>query len=128
LKNTQRSDGRYTAPVSIEADSGRAVEAPQDEYVFSVGSVGNPLRIIWRRLWLIVLVGVAVAGATVWYDYQQTPTYSASIKLLIGQDTSVVSNISSLQGEAQGLEAITKTMASAIATRPVAEATVEQLD
>jgi protein tyrosine kinase modulator len=123
-----RPNGRsYGAPTNAQAGSATPGEASQDEYVLSVR---DPLRVIWRRLWVVVLVAVAVAGATVWYDLQQTPTYTASAKLLVGQATDNASNLSAsnLSQEAQGLVAIAKTLSSALETRPVAEAAISRLN
>jgi capsular polysaccharide biosynthesis protein len=109
---------------------GTDVETSQHELVLSVG---DPLRILRRRLWVIVLVAIVFTGSAVGYSLLQTPTYRASVKILIGQELTnapadYVPNPGNLSGEVQGLEKITQTMASAVTTRPVAEGVIERLD
>jgi capsular polysaccharide biosynthesis protein len=74
------------------------------------------------------MVGVAVAGATVLYDLQQEPSYKSSTKILVGQDANSTSAVGNLDAESKGLASVAKTMAGAVKTRPVAEATIERLD
>ncbi len=94
-----------------------------------MASQSNPIRTIWRRLWLIALVVVVLVGAAAAFSYWQTPTYRASIKVLIGQEEPQASNyIPNLQTEVMGLENLTGTMAQAIDTRPVAQDVVDRLD
>ncbi len=98
-------------------------EALQDEYGLAVKDL---LGVLWRRLWVIVLVAVLLAGSAVGFDLLQTPTYKASIKILVGQKQEG-STPGSLGGEVEGLQQITKTMAEAVETRPVAEAVIREL-
>jgi uncharacterized protein involved in exopolysaccharide biosynthesis len=52
----------------------RTVEADvaEDEYVFSLRPL---LGVIWKRLWIIVLVMVLFSGVAVGLSLQQTPPY-----------------------------------------------------
>lgn len=79
----------------------------------------DPLKVIWQRLWIIVLSGLTLAGAVGGFSLYQTPTYEASIKLLIGQKPDSDS-INDLANEVQGLQGITSTMVEAVNTRPIA--------
>jgi capsular polysaccharide biosynthesis protein len=107
----------------VETGSEMAVKAPQDEYVLSISDL---LQVIWRRLWIIVLVTTIFVGAAIGFDFLQSPTYEASIKILVGQEQSTETN--NLQGEIEGLQQLTMTMEEAVKTRPVAETVVQQLD
>jgi capsular polysaccharide biosynthesis protein len=85
------------------------------------------IRIVRRRLWVIVLVGVIFAGVAAGFSFLQTPTYEASIKILIGQKQS--SDIPpDLGNEVAGLQQLTGTMVEAVQTRPVAEGVIQRLD
>jgi capsular polysaccharide biosynthesis protein len=57
----------------------------------------------------------------------QTPTYEASVRILIGQKNPDT-RVSSLAGDVQGLQQLTPTIAKAVTTFPVAQAVTEQLD
>jgi capsular polysaccharide biosynthesis protein len=95
------------------------------------GSKYSPQRIlqtIRRRMWTIVLVAVVTTGAALGFSMLQTPTYEASVQILVGQKVTGgkypnpgVANVSDLQEVAQ-------TVAQAVPTTPIAEAVVEQLD
>lgn len=110
-------------------NAGSAPEAPagssQDEYLLSLGDL---LRVLWRRLWVIVLSAVLLTGAAVGYSLGQTPIYEASIKILVGQEQRSSEVPSQLGSDVQGLQQLTLTVSEAVATRPVAEAVVERLD
>jgi capsular polysaccharide biosynthesis protein len=86
----------------------------------------NPIRVLWQRLWIIVVVTALVVGLAVGFTYMQTPTYGASIKILVGQKQGSATD--NLATEVQGLQGITETVATAISTRPVAQGVVQQLD
>ena len=90
-------------------------------------SVKDLLQIVWRRLWVIVLVATVLTGAAVGVSLLQTPTYAASIKIFVGQEVKDDTG-TSLGGDVAGLQQLTQTMTQAIDTRPVAEAVIERLD
>lgn len=86
-------------------------------------SLKDLLGVVRRRAWLIALLALLMAGATMAYSLLlQTPKYEATIKILIGQDASGNPDTrSSIGDEVQGLLQFTGTMAEAVDTRSVAE-------
>ncbi len=102
-----------------------AEEAFQGAYAF--WSLGELLGVLRKRLWLIGLVAIVLAGIAVSISLTQTPKYEASIKILVGQEEGGDTPAGGLGGEVQGLQQITQTMAEGIVTRPVAEAAIRQL-
>jgi len=91
-------------------------------------SFGNLFRVVWKRLWVIVLVTVLLTGAAVGYSLGQTPIYEASIKILVGQEQRTSEAPSQLGSDVQGLQQLTLTVSEAVGTRPVAEAVIERLN
>src|SRR5215212_10444121 len=95
------------------------------------GSTYSPQRVLQtlrKRMWTIVLVAVVTTGAALGFSMLQTPTYEASVQILVGQKVPGgkypnpgVANVSDLQEVAQ-------TVAQAVPTTPIAEAVVERLD
>lgn len=94
---------------------------------YSTVSQVDPFKVIWRRLWIIVLTGLALTGVVTGFSFYQTPTHEASIKLLIGQkpDSDATGD---LANEVQGLQGITSTMVEAVNTRPVAYGVIRRAD
>lgn len=90
-------------------------------------ALSNPLQVIRRRLWVIMLVAVVSAGVATGFSLWQTPEYEASIKILVGQEQ-VRGASDNIQDEVQGLQQLTATMAEAIRTRPVAQDVIGRLD
>ncbi len=95
----------------------------EDEPVFPLRQI---LRVVWQRLWIIVLVASVLVGAVMLYGLVKTPVYEASTKILIGQQQREASG--SLGSEVMGLQQLTQTMAQAVPTRPVAEAVIREED
>jgi capsular polysaccharide biosynthesis protein len=85
------------------------------------------VRVLWRRLWLIIVVTVIIVGGAIGFGFTQTPTYEASTKLLVGQQQNA-GDPYNLAGDVQGLQLLTKTLATAVNTRPVAQVVIRQLD
>lgn len=110
--------------MNIETRPGTTVEAPEDEYVISLGEL---LQVMWKRLWVILLAAVVLTGAAVGYSLGQTSIYEASITILVGQEQTD-GPVSQLGSDVQGLQQITQTVADLVDTRPVAEAVIEELD
>lgn len=127
LKNGRKHADR----TGIEIALGAAVEALQDE---NVVSVRDPLRVLWRRLWVIVLAMIVAVGLAVGFSLLQEPTYTASSKLLVKQEeadppANAPNNLiipGSLAGDVAGLRDITGTVMHAVDTRPVVAAAVLQ--
>lgn len=111
--------------MSVDPAPSRPVEAPEDEYVLSIGEV---LRVVWRRLWVVLLVAVLLTGAAVGYSLGQTPIYQASIQILVGQKQTNDEIPSQLGSDVMGLQQLTQTMAEAVDSRPVAEEVIDRLD
>lgn len=86
-------------------------------------SVERVWQILLRRVSAIILVTIVVTGSALGFSLAQTPTYEASIKILVGQkiteDTSFTTDVADLQE-------LTLTVAQAVQTLPVAQAVVEQ--
>jgi capsular polysaccharide biosynthesis protein len=92
------------------------------------GSTPSPRRIaqiLRRRLWTIVLVVVVLTGSALAFSLYQTPTYEASIKILVGQKSRAKTNLNS---SIQGLHGFTLTVARAVPTTPIAQGVVERLN
>lgn len=90
-------------------------------------SLGDVLRIVWKRLLVVALLTVLVTSVAVGYSLGQTPVYEASIKILVGQkEQSEIPG--GLGGDVQGLQQLTQTMAEAVDSRPVAQAVTEKMD
>jgi len=115
--------GAHTSAMGMGHQPSAPAETSQDEYLFSLEAI---FRVIRRRLWVIVLVPLLLTGAAVGYSLYQTPTYEASIKIMIGQ--SQESGSADLSSEVLGLQQLTQTMAAAVNTRPVAETVIERQD
>lgn len=82
------------------------------------------LQIIWRRKFNVLLIVILLVGATVGFTLVQTPTYVASIKLLVSQEKGV----NEVPTDVVSLQELTPTVAEVIGTRPVAEAVIRELD
>jgi protein tyrosine kinase modulator len=82
------------------------------------------LRTLLRHVSVIVLVTTVVTGSAVGFSLLQTPTYEASVKILVGQKSTEVAN---LGGEVSGLQELTLTVARAVPTVPIAQGVVERL-
>ena len=89
------------------------------EHIFSLGDL---LRAIWRRLWVVVLVATVLVAGAVGFSLTQTPVYEGSIKILIGQKR----GITETRNDVMGLQQLTLTMAEGVSTRPVTEAVIRQ--
>ncbi len=90
-------------------------------------SLRDLLEVLWRRLWVILLVLTVFAGAAVGFSLAQTPMYEASIRVLIGQAPASVPQ-GNLGGDIEGLRRLTQTMAEAVGTRPIANEVIDRLD
>jgi capsular exopolysaccharide synthesis family protein len=121
-----RENGKvYTTPMGTEPGlkpgPGMPVETAEDEYILSLRDF---LRVIRRRLWVISMVAIVLTGATVAFNLVQKPMYEASIRILVGQERGTSET---LAVGVYDLQALTQTMASGVSSRPVAEATIQQL-
>ncbi len=125
MHNSQSNGRGHVASVSYAVNpNGTFAETNEDG---STVSPRNPLRGIWQRLWMIVLIVVVLVGSAVVVSNYQTPTYKATVRVLIGQDEEATYT-PNLQTEVMGLQLLTKTMAQAVASRTVAQDVTERLD
>ncbi len=120
--NGSRPNGTRTLEVSKEPyASGGAFE----------GAYGPSLKelfgVVRKRLWLLVLAAITLAGIAVGFSILQTPTYEASIRILISQEGEPSGNPGSLEGEVSGLQQLTQTMTEAVNRPPITGAVIEQL-
>jgi capsular polysaccharide biosynthesis protein len=94
---------------------------PEDQQPLSVGDVAQILR---RRLWVLILVPLAISGTALAFSLLQTPTYEASATVLVGQQQG--------QGDSparvEELQALIPSALEIITTRPVAEEATSGLD
>jgi receptor protein-tyrosine kinase len=118
LYGSEVNGKRYPAPREAELGQAMTGVATEGEYI----SLGDLLRVIWRRRWFVLLVPLVVTGAVVGFSFAQTPVYQASIKILIGQE----SGITQVPNEAVGLQMVTQTMVGGVSSRPVAKAVIRQ--
>ena len=125
LSNSQLNGRGHTAIESFGMDQDdRLSEMLKDP---QVGYQVNPIQVLWRRLWVIVLVTCLVMGLAAGFTYMQPPTYQSSITILVGQDLNNGSP-ENLLNEVQGVASAVETVAVAINTTPVAKGVVEKLD
>lgn len=97
----------------------------EGDYTYSLMDV---FQLLQRRVWLIALVTIVLTGAVTAYSLIKTPTYEASVKILVGQDTSR-SGPGGLESNVVGLQKLTDTMSEAVnSSRTIAEAVTERLD
>lgn len=102
----------------------RKPDVEEEQQLFPLGDI---LRIVWKRLWVVVLMAFIIVQAVVGYSFVRPPTYEASILILVGQEKDNDTS-DSLGSDVQGLQQITQTMTEAVGTRPVAEAVIRRLD
>ncbi|MBA3474714.1 MAG: polysaccharide biosynthesis tyrosine autokinase [Rubrobacter sp.] len=92
----------------------------EDDYVISLRDV---FRILWKRAWLIVLVAVLALGLAVGLSLWQTPQYQSSITILVGQERGLIGPT----GDPNRLLTLSETIATAVASLPVAKGVDEKL-
>jgi len=125
LRNSQLNGRGHTAAVGPGLDQddilGGILDGPQASYQV------NPIQVLRRRLWVIILVACIVVGLATGFTFMQTPTYRASTTILIGQELGRGA-IDNLYNEVQGVQSTTETVTAAITTDPVAEGVIDRLD
>jgi receptor protein-tyrosine kinase len=107
--------------MAIPSRQNLSLEAAEDEKVISFNDF---FRVVWKRIWIVVLTIIVAVGIAVALSSLQTPQYEASIRILIRQEGGIVDT----PMNAGGLRDLTATMAKAVDTRPVAEETIRRLD
>src|SRR5215208_2915862 len=125
LQNSRLNGKMNTVPANTgTVPNSLSAGGTEVEYLFSPMEF---LRVLRRRLWIILVVAIMLAGLAVGLSFVQTPTYVASTLVLVGEKGTNIPS-PNLEGEVQGLQGSTETMARAVDTRPVAKAVVERLD
>ena len=95
----------------------------------TIPSLRSLFRLLWRRKWVLFLTLDIVVGTAVGLSLFQPPSYEATSKVLVGQQQPKQADSVSLDGSnIQGLQMVTQTMTVAIASEPIAESVVQQLD
>lgn len=112
---------RHAVPMIGDYDAGWSAGAHQGQEALSVRDL---LGTLWKRLWIIALVTILVAGAATGYGLTQTPKYQASIKVLVGQGQGLTPDSNAVIG----LQQLTQSMAELAYTRSVADAVIQNLD
>jgi capsular polysaccharide biosynthesis protein len=97
-------------------------EAPIEPYDISLRDL---LLSIWRRLWIVLLVAVVFVGAAVGFTLARPSFYESTTVLLVMQKADEVP--SSLGTQVEGLGEVTVTLTEVVATRPIANATIQRL-
>ena len=93
--------------------------ADEDAYVLPI----RELFLIFRkRWWVVVLVMIALTAASVAYSLMQPPVYESSIKILVGQEGGIAQH----PINTGGLQDLTRTVAEAVNSRPIAQGVIEQ--
>jgi capsular polysaccharide biosynthesis protein len=77
-------------------------------------------------MWTIVLVAAVTAGSALGFSLLQTPTYEASVLILVGQKTTDDTIFGA--ADVSGLQELAVTVAQAVPTTPIAGTVVERLD
>ena len=102
---------------------GFARAAAESEFPFSLRDIA---QVIFRRLWVVLLVTLVFVSVTVGVSLSQRPTYEASAKLWVIQKQDAQEF--NLAGSVEGLQQLTLTMIEAINSRPVAEEAIQRLE
>lgn len=128
MRDMQINGKGLTMLRNVGSGPGTTLEAPPDEHEGQYAlPVKELLEVLWRRLWVIVLVAVVLTVLVVSFDWLQPPTYEASIKVLIGQEPVGKRGLDNLNDIAS-LQDFTQTAAEVLPTRTVAEAAIQRLD
>jgi capsular exopolysaccharide synthesis family protein len=81
------------------------------------------LSVLRRRVRLITVIALGLAGAVLGLSFMLTPRYEASIKIFVGQESG-----SGAPVDVFALQQLTQTVVEAVNTRPVANDVIQRLD
>jgi capsular polysaccharide biosynthesis protein len=87
-------------------------------------TLGEILPVLWRRLWVILMIVAICVFDTVYLSLAQTPQYEATARILIAQEQ----EDGVTGGPGQGLQELIPTVADLVSTRPIANAVIQELD
>lgn len=107
----------------IDPMQSASARTARDDY--TVVPLRSILQTLWRRLWVVVSAMVLVTGTAVGVSFLQTPQYEASTKIMIGQENRFKDDYVQPASE---LQALTKTMAEAVADSSTANAVIRELN
>ena len=93
----QNNNNHIPVRLGLEMESGVRPDAAQGEQALK-----DILQVVRSRLWLILLMSLLGAGLVGGFSVLQTPTYEASIKILIGQEQESAPSVN-LGSDVQGL-------------------------
>jgi capsular polysaccharide biosynthesis protein len=102
-------------------ETGGMTRLPEGEVVFQVSDV---LQVLRRRFFVVLLVMCICAGIASGLSILQTPVYQSSIKIMVGQSQGIARD----PAQATNLQLLTLTLGEAVATYPVAQAVIQDLD
>jgi capsular polysaccharide biosynthesis protein len=102
-------------------ETGGMTRLPEGEVVFQVSDV---LQVLRRRFFVVLLVMCVCAGIASGLSFLQTPVYQSSIKIMVGQSQGIARD----PAQATNLQLLTLTLGEAVATYPVAQAVIQDLD
>jgi capsular polysaccharide biosynthesis protein len=88
-------------------------------------SLRDVLRILWRRLWIIVLVVLVLVGTAVGVSFWQTPMYEASATVIVGSGRGLDAQ-ANLSNTLAGLQVLTREIAATGVTPSVAEEVIQR--
>ena len=91
----------------------------------SMNPLETVLQTLLRRMRAIIVVMIVVTGAALGFSLAQVPIYEASVKILVGQQSTGDTN---LAGDVSGLQDLTQTVATGTRTIPVAQGVVDRLN
>jgi capsular polysaccharide biosynthesis protein len=120
LYNSRLNSGSHVVPADAEPAHRVSMDSIEGEYDLSLRDL---FRVIWNRLWVIVLVAGILTGGTVAFSLAQTPIYTASIQILVGQERGAPD---APRDDVLSLQKLTETIAEAVSSRRVAEIVINQ--
>lgn len=82
------------------------------------------MSVLWRRLWVILVVVAICVFSAVNLSLAQTPRYEATAKILIEPEQGDLAT----GGPGQGLQELIPTVVDLVSTRSIAEAVIQELD
>ncbi len=89
-------------------------------------SLNDIFRVLWKRLWIVMLVPLVCVGTAVAFSLSQTPVYEANAQLVVVQEPVKSEQEPVVAGNVEGLQQIALTMVEAIPIRPLAEEVIEE--
>jgi capsular polysaccharide biosynthesis protein len=98
-------------------------EEAEGYHVLSLRDVLQGLR---KRVWIILVVAILLAGGAFGYSLAQTSMYESSVRLVVSQNQEGGKS-GSLGSDVQGLQQLTKTLAEGVKSRLIAEVVIERL-